>query len=320
MLRTDIIHDIRNVLAKAGFYLSEENESRIICFDLIARRDNLLVIIKILTNVDSFSKTNANELFVLSTMLGGTPLLIGEHNSKKKIESGIIYLRYGIPMFNFQTLHDFFIEGTPPLIFSAPGGFYVNIDGDALREARQAQGISLGRLAEIAGVSRKAIQMYEKGMSSTIDIALRLEDCLKIPLIQALDPFSLRDAADEISIEPELDAEKPHGIEIDIFNQLRLLGYNVVPTILCPFDALSKDSKVLIITGISKQNRNTMEKAKVMANISKITEHYSVMFSEKSVKKENLAGTPIIQKAELDKMADSEEILTLISERIKIYH
>ena len=59
-----------------------------------------------------------------------------------------------------------------------------------------------------------------------------------------------------------------------------------------------------------------IDKAKAMTNISKITERYSVIFLNKSASKDNLEGTPIIHKSELDKMADSEEIITLISERI----
>ena len=161
MLRLELIRETRSILSKAGFYISEESDLHTICFDIVARRDNVLIIIKILSNVDSFTKSNANELLVLSNMLGGAPILIGERKSKRKIESGIVYLRYGVPMFNFQTLQDSILEGIPPLIFSAPGGFYVNIDGEALRKAREDNSISLGALAEIAGVSRKAIQMYE---------------------------------------------------------------------------------------------------------------------------------------------------------------
>ena len=312
MKRRELIHQTRSILAKTGFYITDETDSRMICFDLVARRDNVLIIIKILTNVDSFTNTNANELMVLSTMLGGAPILIGEHNSKKKIESGIVYLRYGIPMFNFKTLHDFFIDGIPPLIFSAPGGFYVNIDGDALRTARQAKSISLGTLANVAGVSRKAIQMYEDGMSTMIDVAIRLEEFLDIPLVQPMDPFMLGAGEEEIKIE----FKKNEGIEYDIFNRLQTLGYNVVPTTRCPFEALSKDDEVLILTGVSEPNEKMIDKAKAMTNISKITERYSVIFLNKSASKDNLEGTPIIHKSELDKMADSEEIITLISERI----
>jgi len=311
MNRINLIQETRNILAKTGFYISDDNVSRLICFDIVARRDNQLIIIKILTNVDSFSKENARELMVLAKLLNGVPLLIGEHSSQKKIEPGIIYFRHNIPLVHISTLTDFFTEGIPPLIFAAPGGFYVNIDGEVLHKTREAKKISLGTLAEVAGVSRKAIQMYENGMSTMIDVAIRLEEFLDIPLVKPLEPFTINSKSEEIRIE----ITKSTGIENEIFNQLKELGYNVVPTIHCPFDALTKDSKVLIITGVGKPNKKVTEKARALSNLSKITEYYSVMFLEKMLRKSNLEGTPIIHTAELKKIADSKDIITLISER-----
>lgn len=311
MLRQDLILQTRDVLARTGFYLSDKTDSRMICFDIVARRDNILIILKVLANVDSFSKRNAQELSILSEMLNGIPMIIGEHTTKKKIESGIVYFRHGIPLVNFNTLNDFFIEGVPPLIFSAPGGFYVNIDSEVLKAAREKKNISLGTLAEIAGVSRKAIQMYENGMSTVLDVALRLEEYLDIPLIRPFDPFTFKTKSDITKME----FDSFSGIEEEVFNQLKDLGYNVVPIAHCPFDALSKDKRILIITGICGQNKRIAEKARVMSNISKITEHYSVMFLDRGFKRENLEGTPIICKEELKKLADSDDIITLISER-----
>ena len=311
MNRLELIRATRDIIAKAGFYISEETDTRMICFDIVARRDNVLLIIKVLTNVDSFSKFNADQLLVISNLLKGVPILIGERTSQKAIEQGIIYLRHGLPMFNFQTLHDFLIDGVPPLIFSAPGGFYVNIDGDALRQAREAKDISLGRLAQVAGVSRKAIQMYESGMSTMIEIALRLEEFLDIPLIKPMNPFSLKERTKQIKIQiPKKDA-----IENDIFNHLRGLGYNVLPTIQCPFDALTNDSEVLILTGIGEVNQRFSEKAKMMTNLSKITERYSVIFLKKHINRSNLEGTPVIHISELEKMDDGEDVISLIAER-----
>jgi putative transcriptional regulator len=244
-------------------------------------------------------------------MLNGSPLIIGEHNSQKKIESGIVYFRYGIPSVNFKTLYDHFIEGFAPMVFSAPGGFYVDIDGETLQKAREARKISLGSMAEKAGVSRKSIQMYESGMSTILEVAIRLEDYLDLPLIRPINPFSFEQKNEHRNIE----TSHLTGIEHEIFTQLSGLGYKVVPTTHCPFEALTKDNKVLIITGISKQNQETMEKARIINNISRITEHYSVIFLEKDFRKESLEGTPIIHTEELKNIADSDEIITLISER-----
>ena len=311
MNRLTLTRQTREVLAKTGFYISEENNSRTICFDIVARRDNLLIILKILTNVDSISKQNAYELSILSEMLMGTPLIIGQRSSQKMIEPGIVYFRYGVPMINYQTLYDFFAEGVPPLIFAAPGGFYVNINGELLQKIRQARRISLGSLADIAGVSRKAIQMYEKGMSTMVEVAIRLEDYLQLPLVKPINPF---DFNPKIEHDQSVSG-KFSDIEERIYTQLESLGYNVVPTKRCPFDALTKDKKALIITGISGKNSVIAEKARAIHDLSKITEHFSVIFIDKDLNKDNLEGTPVINIRELKRISDSDDVISLISER-----
>jgi putative transcriptional regulator len=314
MDRQRLIEETREILAKTGFYISDYNDSRMICFDLVARRDNLLIILKLLKNVDSFSKRNAHELSILSDRLKGSPLIIGDRTSLKKIESGIVYFRHGIPMINFNTFYDYLIEGFPPLIYSAPGGFYVNIDGEVLHAARREREISLGALATKAGVSRKAVQMYEDGMNPILEIAMKLEDFLEQPLIKPINPFTL-----EVKLKAgtkDLGGLKgKDNIDKEIAAQLTSLGYSVVPITHCPFEALTEDKRVLIITGISNKDRKTLEKARIMTNLSKVTERLSVIFIENELRKDNLEGTPVINKQELQKIDDSEEIITLINER-----
>src|SRR3989442_8668968 len=121
--------------------------------------------VKVLLNVDSFSKQGAEELRMIATTLNGAPLLIGERSGAGSLEDGVIYARSGVPILSRQTFIDFFEEGVPPFIFSAPGGLYVKLDGEALRRARDAKQISLGALAEVAGVSRRAVRVDLAGMA-----------------------------------------------------------------------------------------------------------------------------------------------------------
>ncbi len=54
-----MINTTRAVLAKAGFDVSSTIELRSICFDIVGRRKDELLIIKVLSNVDAFSRENA---------------------------------------------------------------------------------------------------------------------------------------------------------------------------------------------------------------------------------------------------------------------
>jgi putative transcriptional regulator len=97
-------------------------------------------------------------------------------------------MRYDIPAVNVQTLYDYFVENVPPLVSAAPGGLYVSIDGDVLKEARTKQAMSLGTLASELGVSRRTISKYEEGgMDASIDVVQHLEELLDVALAKSID-------------------------------------------------------------------------------------------------------------------------------------
>ena len=83
MNRKEVINEVRDVLAHLGFFVSESHTIRSISFDIVARRDDILLIIKALGNVDAFSKENAKELQVLANLLQGSPFIIGSKSSSK---------------------------------------------------------------------------------------------------------------------------------------------------------------------------------------------------------------------------------------------
>ena len=60
MGRNDLINTTRAILAKAGFDVSSALSLRGICFDVVARLDDRVLIIKVLSNIDAFSKDNAD--------------------------------------------------------------------------------------------------------------------------------------------------------------------------------------------------------------------------------------------------------------------
>ncbi|MEA2070706.1 MAG: hypothetical protein U9O98_05385 [Asgard group archaeon] len=48
------------------------------CFDLIAKRRAILILVKLLENIDSLREEQAYELRKLASMLAGYPLIIGQ--------------------------------------------------------------------------------------------------------------------------------------------------------------------------------------------------------------------------------------------------
>jgi putative transcriptional regulator len=302
---------VREVLARAGFYVSKPLNMRSISFDIVARRDRTLLIIKILSNVDAFNKENAEEMKILAEALQASPIMIGERTGSGEIEEGIVYSRFNIPIINLQTLSDYMLEGIPPFIFAAPGGLYVKLDSQILKEIREEREISLGNLAEVAGVSRRTIQMYEGGMGAMIGVALRLEDFLKVPLVMPLDPFEHKPEDRSRLFELKTSDE----FSKQVFERLMALGYSVVPTSKAPFEALAKDQQVLILTGLGQDESKLVEKAKVVSDLSKVTEHRSVIFIERVRSRDHIEGTALVGRDELRRMGETDKLFDLVTKR-----
>jgi putative transcriptional regulator len=311
--RDELLTRLRETLAKAGFFISDPHNIRSISFDIIARRDKELLIIKALSNIDSLSSDDAEELRILATTLGGSPMVIGLHSSSAKLDHGILYSRFGIPIISEATFHEHMLEGVPPFVYAAPGGLYVRLDGDLLRKIREDRNISLGMLAEIAGVSRKAIQMYESGMGAMVEIAAKLEEYLNEPIVVPLNPFSYT-----LEVARTLRTfDDFKGLNRDVFEMLKEIGYSVTPTIRCPFDALASEQDVLLLTGVEEDMKMMARKARIVGNISRVTEKKSVIFVKQETSAESIEGTPLITKDELRRADDADDVLELILKREK---
>jgi putative transcriptional regulator len=315
MQRADLIEQVRGTMSRAGFAVSERCDLRPVSFDLVARRDKDLLILKVLTNVDALSEPIADEMKVLCKFLDARPLLVGLRAGTGVLEHGVVYARHGIPIVTPDTLQEYVLHGDAPVVFAAPGGFYVQIDAKALRSARESRALSLGMMAQIAGVSRRAIQMYEEGMSASIDAATRLEEFLQSDLIQPFDPFR---AFDPASFQPPTpapeQAEQQDPVEALILRLLQGLGYEVRSTRRAPFNALSTQDKTTYLTGMGEDSPQLRRRARVVTSVSRITERPGFFVVERTTRTE-MEGMPVVTRQELDRLKDPEKILELILAR-----
>ncbi|NOQ53787.1 MAG: transcriptional regulator [Thermoplasmata archaeon] len=308
-----LISETRDLLVRSGFCASEPMDPWTAVFDLVARRDDQLLIIKTYTNVDRLNAEGAGELRALAATLKAAPLVIGLKSSRSELEDGVLYIRQSVPIMTLGTLSDHLLEGVPPFVYAGPGGKYVDIDGEVLAKTRLERGLSLSELADAAGVSRRSVQMYEQGMSTQVETAFRLEQFLGIPLVRALDPFSY---GEELDIRRTAISDL-QDIEKDVFGRLEDLGYRVLPTIGCPFNALSSTKEYVFLTGVKagRPDLDTKVRARVIAQISRVTEQDGVLIIEREVELTSISGTPVIARQELDELDDPDDVLRIIQER-----
>ena len=311
MSREDLINTTRAILAKAGFSISSSLNLRSICFDIVGRKDDTLLIIKVLSNVDAFSRENAEDMKVLADALMATPLLIGETSSSGPLEAGIVYSRFKIPIISNDTLSEHLLDEVPPFIFAAPGGLYVKIDGELLKKVREGGGISLGTLAETTGVSRRTIQMYEAGMGAMIDAAMRLEEFLQVPIIEPINPFEYK------SKKKLEDYEVADGrvTESKALNRLHEIGFAITPITKSPFEAISRSRQTIFLTGLGLDEDKLVQKAMIASEISKISGKYSLIIVEKERSAENIESTAVVTNEELKKIDDQDALTDLVLSR-----
>ena len=319
MTKEILIHQIVDVLKQAGFIVSKRCNIRPRSFDLAARNAETLLFCKVLYNIDGLNEETAREMRGLARCLGGSALLVGAKTRDQLLEDNVVYMRYDIPAINVQTLYDYFIENVPPLVSASPGGLYVSIDGDVLKEARQRTAMSLGTLASQLGVSRRTISKYEDGgMDASIDIVLQLEELLDVALARSIDLLQCFEKHKGIEVPPETETKvEKQTPDEGILDMLHALGYQVMSTAQAPFKAISKDTSDILLTGISSYSSAMIKRADLMSSISCVTMTKSVFIINGETKSQNVENTVLIEKRELDKLSGSEELSELIDERTK---
>ncbi|MFB6146344.1 MAG: transcriptional regulator [Halobacteriaceae archaeon] len=314
MSRTALVENVTAMLQDAGFTVSDRCAVRPKSFDLVARRDPDLILVKVLENIDAFDGPTGAEMRRLGSYLDATPLLIGLRSRDERLKPEVVYVRHGVPVLSPDTAMDLFIEGVKPLIYAAPGGLYVNIDGEVLRDEREERGWSLGRLATELGVSRRTVSKYEDGMDASIEVAVQLEELFGDDLTG---PVDVLDGADEVR-ESEDPPEDPDADPEDqrIVTVLTDAGFDVHPTERAPFKTVSerRDGAERLLTGHSEFTRSAEKRARLMASIGRVTRTRSVYFVDRA-KRTSIGETGVVERDELEDLDDPEDLRDLIRER-----
>jgi putative transcriptional regulator len=325
-MKNDLVARAIEVLKEAGFIVSSRCEAR--SFDLAARRSEITLLAKILHNIDGINEGVSRSIRRAAFCLLASPIVVGEKSGAYFLEDDVVYHRYGIPAINVHTLHDYFVEGVHPYVHSATGGLYVNIDGEVMKRARERKDYSLGDIAAGLGISRRSVSKYEEGgMSTTIDIALQLEEILDTMLIE---PQEFLKTEFENPLSPDIsDAgveEAASSLEGYILSIIEEIGFEIFTTAYAPFNAVSlsfspsqsESERVKILTGISKYTERMIKRARIVSSLSLVTRTKSVFVVNGNVKRVQIDNTVLIKKEELKRIRDPEEFTSVIEERAEM--
>ena len=298
---------VTSVMISAGFEVSEKFTLRPRSFDLIARNNGILLVIKVVTHIDSVSDEAAFDLDVIAQHLGGVPLIVGERAREAELERGAVYVRYGTYAISVSTLYDYFVEKIPPLVYASPGGLYVNINGDALRELRERRSMSLGDLGQVLGVSRRTISKYESGMGTTLEVAIRIEEYFNTGVVESIDIVQREPA------KTDSPAEKKHpgpGVPIEFLEEL---GVQLQTLRGAPFQALLTFDRHTILTGYGPAQK-VLKRAALISNLSKIAKKHAMCIAPDYHHEKKIGRTLMIGEERLHAIEDGFELLDMLGE------
>jgi putative transcriptional regulator len=298
-----LLGNVIKILKKEGFELVELVDTKPRCFDIIARKKDKILLIKVLYNIDSLKLETAEEMRKIAKLLNATPIVIGEKFKFDFLERRVVYTRYNLPVVNLATFYDY-LRGELPYIYSAPGGYYVKIDAEKMRKARESIGMSIGAAAKILGVSKRTVMNYEEGGDASVEIAIKIEEIFG-DVIKRIDFSEF--------VKNESEKEDELGEDNEIISKLREIGMSVYTVKHTPFDAISKFERREILMGL-KQVREIEKRAMLIGRVSQVMCIDAAYITEREMKKK-IESVAFVHKEELNCIDSPEDFISLIDEK-----
>ena len=286
-MKKDLIDRIAVYLLKEGFTVKSLTGS---CFDLLARKQENILIIKVLEDANSVSRQYVDEMDNVAAYIGATPLIIAE-KAGNKLEDNVLYTRFGMYTLNFFTLASS-IKNKFPFIKRTQAGLTAYIDGNKLKKKREELGYSLNSLSKKIGVTKRMIIRYENEDSEiTINKAMKIYSIFGGEVFNEIDIFSSKHMMES---KDKSDFSKKY---ID-------LGFEARDTKKTPFDIIARKDNELILTEIGDKARPDFPSLSKLLDADNL-----VIFKKKKPK-----GIPSMTKKEFMDFEKANELVKFLKE------
>jgi putative transcriptional regulator len=270
------------VLREAGFVVSQRCLSRPSCFDFVARKSENLILIKVQPDIDAFSSDDSFELKALSECISAAALLVTENTREKPLEDDTVYSRYNISAVTPRTFENIVTRGVNPLIQAGPGGYYVEIDCQAIKRGRQKLGLSVGEMAEMIGISRRTLYGYERGMAkASVAAAYNLVWTLGVPVAKTVNVFEKSKNQRKCFLMKAKRVIERHRFLQKILTKLARCHIATVKK--APFDFVinAPEENMRIIGGLANNKERELDRrvAEILS-VSRVIKAYPILVTE----------------------------------------
>ncbi|UCB61121.1 MAG: helix-turn-helix domain-containing protein [Candidatus Bathyarchaeota archaeon] len=310
MDRAEILDNAESLFEKAGFYLSKRCCARPSCFDFVARNENQRAFVKVHPTIGNAYKKDARGLATLARLFSGSALFICEKTRSKPLEDDTVYSRYGVGAVTLVTLEDSLLNGIGSLIEAGPGGYYVRLDGEAIRKKRLEKGLSIGKMADIMGVSRRTLYGYEQQMAkASVLTAYKLEWVLGEPVVKPIDIFQYPEQIGGFFAAAKRIFSENRFLQF-VTRKLLQCNFAVFQIKRAPFDFVAKTPEIdidLLGAVVHGKERNFMVRTEEIVSVSKTVEAQPIFVTDDQ--KASATNVPLFQKKDLEKIKCPEDLM-----------
>jgi putative transcriptional regulator len=271
-------------LKEAGFQVSHICCSRPSCFDFAARKDDKTILVKVNSDVDTFSAQSARELKIIAYRVSAASLLISQQTHGKPLEDDTVYSRNGLFVVTEKTIRNIALQKSNPLVYAGPGGYFVEINGELVEKRRKELGLSIGKLAAMIGVSRRTLYGYERGMAkASVKSAYKLAETLGVPVAKPVNVLERTLKQRQCLLVKAKHAMVGKGLLQKVLRKFAFC--DISPAYRAPFDFVMNvpNGKCIILGSIALQDeRNLDNRLEEIRSICHVIGARPVLITEKS--------------------------------------
>ncbi len=238
-MKQTLLDKVNIFLLKKGFTIKNLTRT---CFDVLARRHEQILLIKVLEDANAISREYAAEMLAVSSYINASPLIIAE----KRLEDNIVYSRFDIHTLNYSTFANC-VNNRFPFIKRSKAGLTASIIGEKLKKKREEVGYSLNAMSKKIGVTSRMIMKYENENSEvTINRAMKIYDLFGHHVFNEINVFMQQ-------------GHPKSKFETEVSRKYGELGFDAADTKRTPFDIIARKDDEIILTEVSDKVNPQMQ-------------------------------------------------------------
>ena len=285
-MKRELAEEMSITLLKNDFTVKNVSGS---CFDILARKEDKILLIKVLQDANAISQEYAEEMKKIAAQITATPLIVAE-KANEMLEDNIVYSRFGVYTLNPETLQNC-IKNRLPFVKRTKAGLTATINSKRLAQLLEEEGLSLSEAAGKIGVSARMISQYQEGSEITFRKALEMHRLFGGTVFERINIF---------------DFEQPFQQETRtvISKKYFELGFEALETRKVPFDIIARKNNEIILTEVGEKPRPELEALTRLLDAENL-----IIFSKNKPK-----DMPAINKKDFLELETAEELIRLMRE------